>query len=257
MTKKKAVIITAIPCEYAAVRKRLGNRVEDTHPSGSVYEVGDFLDWSVLIAEIGAGNERAAAEAERAIEYFKPHVIFFVGVAGGVKDVVLGDVVCATKVYGYESGRDNESFLQRPNVRNSADALVNRATAEGRNEDWRSGLTSALSGLQPPKVLVAPIAAGSKVVASTRSVTYKFLKQAYSDAVAVEMEGIGFLTAASMTQSCLAMVVRGISDLIDKKAASDGDGWQKIAAEHAAAFAFRMLSQINSKILLHPSVPQP
>lgn len=84
MTQKKAVIITAIPCEYAAVRRRLQNHVEDTHHSGTVYEIGEFSDWSVLIAEAGAGNERSAAEAERAIEYFKPNVILFVGVAGGV-----------------------------------------------------------------------------------------------------------------------------------------------------------------------------
>ncbi len=113
------------------------NHVEDTHHSGTVYEIGEFSDWSVLIAEAGAGNERSAAEAERAIEYFKPHVILFVGVAGGVKDVSLGDVVCATKVYGYESGKDGDLFKPRPDVRNSADALISRARAEGRKDDWR------------------------------------------------------------------------------------------------------------------------
>jgi nucleoside phosphorylase len=253
MTQKKAVIITAIPCEYAAVRRRLQNHVEDTHHSGTVYEIGEFSDWSVLIAEAGAGNERSAAEAERAIEYFKPNVIFFVGVSGGVKDVSLGDVVCATKVYGYESGKDGDVFKPRPDVRNSADALISRARAEGRKDDWRAELQIVdQSEARNPRVFIAPIAAGAKVVASTRSATAKFLGQAYSDAVAVEMEGIGFLTAASMTQSCLAMVIRGISDLIDKKEVADASGWQEIASERAAAFAFRILSQLDPKVLLHP-----
>jgi nucleoside phosphorylase len=252
MTQKKAVIITAIRCEYTAVRKRLKNHVEDTHHSGSVYEIGQFADWSVLIAEVGAGNDRAAAEVERAIEYFKPHVIFFVGVAGGVKDVMLGDVVCATKVYGYESGKDNENFRPRPNVRNSAEALISRARAEGRKEDWRTGISVDLDKSRGPNVVVAPIAAGSKVVASTRSATAEFLGQVYSDAVAVEMEGIGFLTAADMTQSCLAMVIRGISDLIDKKSDTDAQGWQEAASDTAAAFAFCMLSKLDYKVLLHP-----
>jgi len=253
MILKKAVILTAIPCEYSAVRKRLSDCVEAVHPSGSVYEVGQFDSWSILICEIGAGNERAAAEAERAIEYFKPHVVLFVGVAGGIKDVALGDVVCATKIYGYESGKDKVEFLPRPDVQSSEYPLISRARAESRKVDWHDGRHSKSNGkIGQPSVHVAPIAAGSKVVASKRSATAKFLRANYSDAVAVEMEGIGFLTATSMSTACLAMVVRGISDLIDKKSSSDGEGWQEIAADHASAFAFQMLSRIETEILLHP-----
>lgn len=63
---------------------------------------------------------------------------------------------------------------------------------------------------------------------------------------------LGFLTAASMTQGCLAMVVRGISDLINKKSKSDKDGWQDIAADNASAFAFQLLSKIEAALLLRP-----
>lgn len=253
MTEKRAVILTAIPCEYAAVRRRLLECVEVVHPSGTIYEKGVFGDWAVFVAELGAGNERAAAEAERAIELHKPHVIFFVGVAGGIKDVALGDVVAATKVYGYESGKEQLGFHPRPHVHNAAAPLESRARAESRKPEWHdfrepeSKLRRAL-----PKVYVGPIAAGSKVVASNRSATAEFLKSQYSDALAVEMEGIGFLTAASLTPSCYAMVIRGISDLIDGKNASDADGWQEVAADHASAFAFQMLLRLDANLLLHP-----
>jgi nucleoside phosphorylase len=253
MNLKKAVILTAIRCEYLAVHRHLENCEEEVHDQGTVYEVGRFEDWDILIAELGAGNEKAASEAERAIAYFNPHVVFFVGVAGGLKDVNLGDVVAATKVYGYEYGKDEKEFKPRPEAPTSAAPLQSRAKAEARKTDWLKRRTDgAKQRVDFPTVLVAPIAAGSKVVASTKSVSAKKLKALYSDAVAVEMEGFGFQTAAALSPAVYAMVIRGISDLIDEKSTTDADGWQSIAADHASAFAFQMLSKLRTENLLHP-----
>src|SRR5437588_2548547 len=108
-TFHRAVILTAIPVEYVAVRAYLHDPREEIHPQGTIYERGTFSSehqaWDVVIGEVGMGGQKAAAEAERAIVHFKPDVILFVGVAGGLKDVQMGDVVAATKVYGYESGK--------------------------------------------------------------------------------------------------------------------------------------------------------
>jgi len=253
MIQKKAVILTAIPCEYMAVRRYLSGCEESEHAQGTVYEVGRFEDWDVLIAELGAGNERAASEAERAIAYFSPHVVFFVGVAGGLKNVVLGDVVAATKVYGYESGKDEKEFKPRPNAPASSEPLQSRARAVARKTEWLERRSDASKEkVDLPTAHVAPIAAGGKVVASTKSATAKTLKLTYSDAVAVEMEGIGFQTAAGLSPAVFAMVIRGISDLVDDKSTADAEGWQAIAADHASAFAFQMLSKLNERTLLHP-----
>ena len=243
---RPVVIFTAIPVEYTAVRTNLTNLQEETHPQGTVYERGKFTTngkiWEVGIVEVGAGNSTAAVEAERAIAYFNPEIIFFVGVAGGIKDVALGDVVAATKVYGYESGKAEIEFKPRPDVGLSAYNLIQRARAEAKKTDWLQRLK-----VQPnttPKVLVAPIAAGEKIVASTESRVLQFLQFNYGDAIAVEMEGRGILQAAHVNQQVSALIVRGISDLIDGKSKADAGGSQEIAASHASAFAFEILAKM-------------
>jgi nucleoside phosphorylase len=242
-----AVILTAISLEYMAVRAHLTDLQEEMHPQGTIYERGKFIangkTWEVGIVEVGAGNAGAALEAERAIAYFNPKVIFFVGVAGGIKDVTLGDVVAATKVYGYESGKAKLKFEPRPDVGLSTYKLIQRARAEAKKTDWLQRLKSDTN--TPPRVFVAPIAAGEKVVASTKSTIGKFLQLNYGDAIAVEMEGRGLLQAAHANQQVSALIIRGISDLIDGKSEADAAGSQEIAARHASAFAFEILAKLD------------
>ena len=240
-------ILTALPVEYLAVRTRLSNVREEIHPKGTIYERGQFAAngqvWDVGVVEIGAGNAGAALEAERAIAYFSPDVLFFVGVAGGIKDVEIGDVVASTKIYGYESGKAELKFKPRPEIGLSAYNLEQRARAEVRKGDWLQGLSTVTE--LTPRAFVAPIAAGEKVIVSTQSEVFKFLQENYGDAIAVEMEGLGFLEAARANQRVSAMVIRGISDLIDGKGKSDKSGSQEIASRHASAFAFAMLANLK------------
>ncbi|MEG3845403.1 TIR domain-containing protein [Microcoleus sp. herbarium19] len=242
-----AVILTALPVEYMAVRTHIADLREEMHPQGTIYERGKFVanatSWEVGIVEVGAGNASAGVEAERAIAYFNPSVILFVGVAGGIKDVALGDVVAATKVYGYESGKAKLKFQPRPDVGLSTYSLIQRARAESKKSDWLQRLASAPEST--PRVFVAPIAAGEKVIASSKSNVFKFIQLNYGDAVAVEMEGRGLLQAAHANHQVSALVIRGISDLIDGKSEADAGGSQEMAARNASAFAFEILAKLQ------------
>ena len=249
----RAVVITALALEFESVCAHLKDLREITHPRGNVYNMGTFLakdgSWDVLVAEIGMGNPTAAQETERAIGYFDPEVVLLVGVAGGIKDVNLGDVVAATKVYAYESGKVDDSdegpiFLPRPDLLRPGFRMEQRAKAVARSKDWLFRLEDCNPG-QMPRSFVGPIAAGEKVIASNRSAIFKFIRSNYGDSLAVAMEDYGFLRAAYANPGVDALVLRGISDLIARKRESDEAGWQEVAAKNASAFAFEVLANLG------------
>src|SRR6266699_161907 len=220
------VILTALPVEFEAVRA-YGEHWQEVECKGTLYERSIFStevwSWRVIIAQIGAGNVGAALEVERAITCFHPDVVFFVGVAGGVKDVEIGDVVVATKVYSYESGKATEGeFLSRQDVDKTNHRLIHYAKDVEQNNDWMKRIKGGVATLQTPsKVFFGAIASGEKVIASARSDLGQLLRSVYNDTLALEMEAGGVLKAIHANGNIPALVIRGISDLLDNKAAAD------------------------------------
>lgn len=126
---RTAIILTALPVETRAVLRHSTDWTEEV-VDGTVFHRAQIEDWDIVVAEVGVGNASAAAVTQRAVKHFKASVALFVGVAGGVKDVALGDVVVANKVYGYESGREDATgFHPRPDVLKSAHAVEQRGRA--------------------------------------------------------------------------------------------------------------------------------
>lgn len=248
------LICTALPVEYNAVRRLLTNLRQERFRQ-TVYECGEYVSgnrkWDVALCQTGAGNAAAAIETERAITHFDPRIVFFVGVAGGVKDVHIGDVVVASKVYSYEYGRADDQFKTRPDLEKSSYRLLQEAQLLARDDDWRRFLTSTPANTTP-KIVVGPIAAGDKVVTSTASSVYDFIRGHYNDALAVEMEGYGFLEAIYRNSQVEAIVIRGISDLIDKKSEADAKGSQEIASTNATLVAYEILSRLDSGRSVEP-----
>jgi nucleoside phosphorylase len=241
LTTPTAVILTALDVETRAVLRHLSGISTET-VSGTGFFRGHFEGWEVAVAEVGPGNVSAAAITVRACEHYKPDVALFVGIAGGVKDVAIGDVVVATKVYGYESGKDKAAgFQARPALLNSSHALEQRARIMRQIDDWRARLDPGIPH-SDPILFVEPIAAGEKVVASKRAATARLILKLYGDAAAVEMEGRGFLEGVHINHPVQGCVIRGISDLLSGKANADRAGSQKRAADAAVAVAFQMLS---------------
>jgi nucleoside phosphorylase len=190
--RRSAIILTALDIETRAVLRHLSNIREQTTRGGTVFHVGRVGQWEVAVAECGEGNVNAGAIAERGVATFQAEVALFVGVAGGVKDVALGDALVSSKVYGYERGKDtDEGFKPRPVVNLPANALEQRARAIKLSNVWKQRLNPELQH-PGPKIYVGAIAAGEKVVASSAGAVAGFLREHYSDALGIEMEGHGF-----------------------------------------------------------------
>src|SRR3546814_15446543 len=134
-------------------------------------------DWSsdvcssdlIGIAEVGAGNNTCALQTERAINFFDPEVILFVGIAGGVKDLNLGDVVVAEKAYGYENGKvSSTGFLTRPVVGMSSYEIFERVKAEAKKQDWKNRLPKRFQR-KKLKVMANTIAEGVYVTGKIKN----------------------------------------------------------------------------------------
>ncbi|GAA3653196.1 effector-associated domain 2-containing protein [Streptomyces iranensis] len=242
------VVLTALEVEYRAVRAHL----EDPRPvqaeRGAVFELGVFRaesgERTVAIHMTGPGNPGAAASVERAAALFAPRAVLFVGVAGGRKDVALGDVVAADAVYDYETGKDTETgFLPRQKTYQSAYGLVQLARLAAAGDAWQRRIRPG--GDAPrPRAHVKPLAAGGRVVAHHRSDAGLRLAASAGDALAVDMEGFGFLAGAYVNQQLDALVIRGISDLLGDKGEAHDERWQPVASRNAAAFAFELIGRI-------------
>jgi nucleoside phosphorylase len=256
LPRMRAVILTALPVELAAVHAQLktGGEVQsNTIAGGQIHLTGTFQDehvtWEIACALSEQGNSAAAAALANAINDFEPDVAIFVGVAGGIaaKGAVIGDVVAGTRLIAYEGGKDAKDGLQpRPFDLPSSFDLRQIAAHMLLDEAWQQRiLTHEPTITQTFKAHVEPIATGSKLVVSSASQTARLLEQVAQRAVAVEMEGAGFLEAASRSKALSAIVVRGISDLLDGKAEADRGGSQRQASANAAAFAFELLARFQ------------
>lgn len=244
------LVVTALQLERRAVRAHLRDlRTDNRAGLGSdrgTFQT-DIRSFDVAVIETGAGNIEAAILATRAEEVFRPDIVVMLGIAGGIKDVEIGDVVAASKVYWIEGGKQGIVLSPRPDFAEVSPSLKQAARAVAAGEDWRTRAGTAGGGKwsetgREPAALVAPIVIGEKVLADRESEVVRLVRDTYSDAVAVAMEDVGALRGGRAAERARTISIRGVSDLVDAKEAADAAGSQPLAAANAAAFLFEVLT---------------
>jgi len=258
----KIVILTAIKEEYNAICQHLVE-VKDIRKDGTFYASG-FFEFEgrriarVIVRECGPKNTTASQEVERAINFFGPKMMLFVGIAGSrkPKDFGVGDVVFSEKVYSYEGGKATaEELKARPDSIPSTYVLFELAKNECKKDDWKRLVKHEnINGI---KAGIGIIASGEKVVEHHDADVGLILDKHYNDASAVEMEGYGFMRAMQRqgdnAAGIIFGVVRGISDILERENRADPptvdnaerrpDDVKQFASATAAAFAFWLIGK--------------
>lgn len=247
------VILTALLLEQQAViENHLSDLRTEEHPETKTqYKVGNYAskgaEIKVIVGRTNQTNVNAGIETERIINFYKPTHIFFVGVAGGLKDVRIGDIVIGADVYGFERGKAEKKFKPRPKFGFSSYDLEMKASDYSVTETWLSTAKNILRTEFAEEISVhsGTIASGEKIDASLESDLHKFLKINCSHALAVEMEGLGFLEACRPYSHIKSLLLRGISDLIEEKETADGKGSQPYASQNVSAFLFGLIDYLD------------
>jgi nucleoside phosphorylase len=260
---RRALIVTTVVSESRSVKAFLTDPAVVVGEKGAYYEYGRFSepagDWLIVHAITSQGNTDASLVVSKAHQEFGSfHAQMFVGVAGSLKaDIPIGSVVVGNYVYnGHSAKVEDTETLVRPHSLVPARELLTASQGIIYSNEWID-LIRAPAGMTlpnradypcdfPPLAAIKGIVSGEEVVAGGKSPRFALLRSHFNDCGAVEMEGWGAMNAAHH-ENTPAIVVRGISDMCAGKDHSSDILHQPLAAAHAAAFAFSILS-FRSKV---------
>jgi nucleoside phosphorylase len=264
-------IITILEEEYEAVL-RLLTRVRQVTGSATLdnqhaWVVGEIdapklpAPYTIVLAmSPRAGTNAAVIVTKNTLQAFDPRCVLVVGVAGGLGDLKLGDVVVADRICAYEYGKVDRGFHTRDDLDSPTDAALASAarTLSARYPDWYSGLEQPEElGHLSPRIVVGQVASGDKVIDDPTDAFFASVIHSRPKLRAVEMEGAGAAAAIQdvreMQRGASFGMIRGISDLPHVGGSRPGrrpgrsaqtetrDSWKIRAAAAAAAAAIQLI----------------
>ncbi len=227
--------IIGIPRELSPIRARVDGIIAQVQMPTAQMTRARWAGHDVILVECGIGKVNAALATAACIERFHPDLVMNCGSSGALRtDLALGDVVIGTEVIAHDAGVHlPDRFVlagmapppgQRDRLRRlrATSAWIARAIAAAEALGWTSPGSS-------PRAMVGTIATGDQVIFSDAHKA--FLAEA-TGALAVEQEGAAVAYTA-YTYGVSWLVIRGISDTADGRAAFDFTRWLVFADESA------------------------
>ncbi|WP_087022299.1 5'-methylthioadenosine/S-adenosylhomocysteine nucleosidase [Thaumasiovibrio subtropicus] len=228
----KIAIIGAMEQEMTILKSLLTDAAT-TDVAGCKLLEGKLNGADVVLLQSGIGKVAASIGTTLLLERFSPDVVINTGSAGGFdSSLTMGDVVISSEVrhhdadvtaFGYEMGQ----MAQQPAAFTADEKLMTVAEQALDNE------THAVRGL---------ICSGDAFICKKEQIDY--IRQHFPSIVAAEME------AAAIAQVCHQfntpfVVVRAISDVVDKESPMDFNEFLPIAAKSSSAMAVKMVELLN------------
>jgi adenosylhomocysteine nucleosidase len=218
------------------------------------FTTGTLRGVQVVVALTGIGKVNAATTTLLALEHYRPRVLLFTGIAGGINPQMLpGDIVIGSKIAYHDYGTRSADGMKRGPTRDPAThaknplyfscdtSWISRAQHAAQKMMWEKVNTG--SGLRAPAIRTGIIVTGDVFIASDAAT--KELRQ-NMNADATEMEG------AAVAQVCYQqrvpfLVIRSMSDNAGNNASHDMKAFYAVAARNAAEFVMTIVEMAPSR----------
>lgn len=212
-------------------------------------------DISIIhVQQSDMGMTVAAAITSKAILTFKPKIIVMVGIAGGLgNDVKLGDIIVATDVWNYSSGKyvdvnDNNEIkiVLNPDPKHLLMQVSLKDKLLAQNyEQILNDIKNSFYNPLPSKALnvhFGQMACGTAVVASQELVA-KQVKAHSRKVLGLDMEsyGVCYASSSTTTPEVPTLIIKSVSDFADK---DKNDKAQEYASYTSARFAKYIIENI-------------
>jgi adenosylhomocysteine nucleosidase len=267
MTRRRALIIAALPIEVEAILSFFENVEMKSTPNGVSYMTGNRKIFSSALGEklkeswtffigspTGAGNLEMSRALSRMIPACTPNLVALLGCAGGFPGKIdLFDVVAPPRVDYLARTKVAAKTEYRPQQEVCSSVFIDHCKNVQLLDLWHQYLLPDVANA-PIDVLFEPLISGETVLTNSRSTFFRAVNTNSPKAVAIEMEGFGFLVACR-EHKVDGAVLRGISDTLDNKNDPRDDGspsnlgpdtYQFKATRHAAALFFATIDFVHT-----------
>ena len=227
---KKIAILGAMEIEIKPLLEKL-SKYEVVEYANNKYYTAEYKGHELIIAYSKIGKVFSAMTATIMIEHFGAEVLLFTGVAGGLQELQVGDLIAATATvqhdvditaFGYPYGKIPSSEVQ---IETSKDLLAKaQLVAKELELDLQIGV----------------IATGDQFVHSTERKEFVIKEFA---AKAIEMEG-GSVNLVCKELDVPSLILRSISDTADGDAPDNFDEFAMMAAQRSASFIINLINKI-------------